>query len=565
MTEKVEGELTPRPENKRDKDVREDRPRKKLRPSLLSRNRRLRWSLVLALFLVGALVRLYSIDHSASEWYGDSQYYRAWGARCMYYSSLDSIPDWQKNVIQSYTSTIQSLRYGDNSRMMVPLQTAEGVAFVLYWVAGGEHMWLPRALSALVWVLGGIFLYLLARKLMTIEAALISVGVYLFLPAAIIGSRSFQPESLVVAAMICTIYAVFLHHEKPTFRRAMIAAALAASAILISPLSAFMIFGAFIALSLKRQGLRRTCVNPHSWLFGLVASLPTAVLLVCAPFVHSTNQTLSIERTMLQPQLLLSAGYYGRWAYYLLEVIGAPFLGGLGLVPGIIVMAAAVAATFVLLKRGARALVIGLWCGYVVFCLVFSYLISNHHYHHLIIIPLIALCLGPIGVRILRWSTDGVASIIVSRRASRVAVGGILFFFVAFGTMATASVELKHAQSGQERAVEAQTIGELVGHSPQVITLSLGRGFDATYDGWFLGRFWPRWEDVPAVWTADIVSVEKLFHNMCQDWQPTYFVVTDMAQLDGQPALKEFLFSKYPVVAQTDTYLIFDLRSPNNS
>jgi len=463
---------------------------------------------------------------------------------------LGSIPDWEKHVIEAYPNMVG---YADNSKMMVPLPTIEGIAYLLYRLAGGEHMWLPRAFSALAWVIGGVFLYLLAKRLMTREAALLATGFYLFLPVAITGSRSFQVEPLMVAAMICSVYAIFLHQEKPTLRRALIAAAVAAVAILIRPLCAFMIFGAFVALSLKRQGLRRTMVDPHSWLFGVLAVLPMAALILYDKFFPVSSAMAYFQETTLQPQLLLRWDYYAGWANYLFGVIGSWDLSGLQLLTGPLTLGAAVIGTIMLRKRHARALVIGLWCGYVAFCVVFTYLVSNHHYHHLQIVPVIALGLGPIAEAALRWVANSVFDMFRSRWLSRIVVGGILFVVVMSLVWPVAASMVTTAELGRECEAEAQTIGELIDHSTDVIVLPWWRGFDDAYHGWFFGRWW-------VVQGADVTHVEALLHNMCQDWQPTHFVITDLAELDRQPALKEFLFAKYPIVAQTDTYLIFDLR-----
>jgi hypothetical protein len=501
------------------------------------------------------------IDHSVGEFYEERQYFSAWGARLMYYSSLDSIPDWQRDVMEAHRDYLRVSGQGDRSEFTVPLPTIESIGCLLYWMAGGEHVWLPRVFSALAWIVGGVFLYLLAKRLMTMEAALFATGFYLFLPTAILGSRSFQDEPLMIAAMICSIYTISLHDQKPTLRRALIAAVVAGVAILIRPLCAFMILGAFMALSIKRHGLRCTITDPHSWLFGGMTVLPTAALMIFDKFILPSGG-MEIQGVLLGPQALYHlAGYYG-WAYYLLGVIGSWGYVAWALA-GIITFAAAVIGTIMLSNRRARAraLVIGLWCGYVAFCVVSSRWMSNHHYHHLLIIPLIALCIGPIAVRILSWVYDSLVEIIRSRWVSRVVVGGILFVFVIFVLAVETTYMMRVAELGRERQVDAQTIGELVNHSTDVVVLSQGRGLDATYEGWYSGRRWLTAAD-GAMGGHDVVQVEATFVGMCQDWQPTYFVISYLTELDdNQPALKEFLSAKYPMVAQTDTYLIFDLRN----
>ena len=42
----------------------------------------------------------------------------------------------------------------------------------------------------------------------------------------------------------------------------------------------------------------------------------------------------------------------------------------------------------------------------------------------------------------------------------------------------------------------------------------------------------------------------------------SYFLVTDFDEFNRQPELKERLFSLYPVSAEGDGYLIFDLKNP---
>jgi len=175
-------------------------------------------------------------------------------------------------------------------------------------------------------------------------------------------------------------------------------------------------------------------------------------------------------------------------------------------------------------------------------------------------IPVIALCLGPIAEAALRRVANSVFDMFRSRWLSQIVVGGILVVVVVSLVWPVAASQATNARQGKELEVEAQTIGELVDHSTDVIVLSQKRGWDVTYHGWFFGRWWPRASDDPAMQGADLAHVEALFDNMRQDWQPTYFVITDLADLVRQPALKEFLFATYPIVAQTDTYLIFDLR-----
>jgi dolichyl-phosphate-mannose-protein mannosyltransferase len=58
----------------------------------------------------------------------------------------------------------------------------EVLASLCYVVLGGEDLWVPRLLSALFWMLGGVFLYLIAKRLFSPNAAVFSVFFTSLLP-----------------------------------------------------------------------------------------------------------------------------------------------------------------------------------------------------------------------------------------------------------------------------------------------------------------------------------------------------------------------------------------------
>ena len=66
----------------------------------------------------------------------------------------------------------------------------------------GEHLWIGRIYSSVFWMIGGIFFFLLARELLSLDEALLALTVYLLLPYGVIASRSFQPDPLMVMLII---------------------------------------------------------------------------------------------------------------------------------------------------------------------------------------------------------------------------------------------------------------------------------------------------------------------------------------------------------------------------
>jgi hypothetical protein len=58
----------------------------------------------------------------------------------------------------------------------------ELVTSLAYLIFGGEHLWIPQVLSVLFWMVGGVFLYLIAKRIVSPNAAVFSVFFYLFVP-----------------------------------------------------------------------------------------------------------------------------------------------------------------------------------------------------------------------------------------------------------------------------------------------------------------------------------------------------------------------------------------------
>ena len=55
-------------------------------------------------------------------------------------------------------------------------------------------------LSALLWVLGGVFLYLIGRRVTSREGALlVALALYLFWPYGVVMSRVYMPDPMTVA------------------------------------------------------------------------------------------------------------------------------------------------------------------------------------------------------------------------------------------------------------------------------------------------------------------------------------------------------------------------------
>jgi hypothetical protein len=92
---------------------------------------------------------------------------------------------------------------------------------------------------------------------------------------------------------------------------------------------------------------------------------------------------IQVEVSFL-PALLLTKNFWKDWLFTVTGTIGlTPLLAAIVGIP--------------LTRPGAlRALLIGLWCGYILFCLLFTYHIRYAGYYHAQLIPIVAISFSSI-------------------------------------------------------------------------------------------------------------------------------------------------------------------------
>jgi Dolichyl-phosphate-mannose-protein mannosyltransferase len=211
--------------------------------------------LILGIMLVAAFcLRLYGIDQPPMEFHTVRQYHGALLARGLY--------EWW------LTGDLRTLPPDG----IIEPPILELLASFFYLIVGGELLWIPRLLSALFWMVGGVFVYLIAKKIASPNAALFSVFFYLFVPYSILPSRAFMLDPLMVMSFVIAIFTIVRYHEQPQSRRRLIVAAAASSlAVFVKPgICFFQIFAAFVALSVYRQGIKRSLFSWHMVVFAVL-------------------------------------------------------------------------------------------------------------------------------------------------------------------------------------------------------------------------------------------------------------------------------------------------------
>ena len=490
-----------------------------------------RQALLASVFLIALAIRLFNIGDPPLDFHPTRQYRSLVISRGYYYQSQASIPEWKREVA----------RINMEKQGILEPPVMELIVSNAYRIAGGENFWISRAFTILFWLVGGVLLYRIARRIADPFAALFAAAFYLLLPFAVTASRSFQPDPLMIMLLLAGILAVLRYDEGPSIPRLEAAVFLAAAAIFVKPVSSFAIYTVFISLSLYRHGLMKAITHTRFLLFFPVTLLPSLLFYVYG--ILNTQVMLAQTQTSFLPGLLIDPFYWRGWLTNINTVVGYPsFL---------------LALLGVLLFRSGqpRVFVVGWWAGYVLFCLVFNYHIATHDYYHLQLVPLVGLSLGPLASLVAHRLLDANPA-----WYERAGIAAILLAGLALTLYSGLSRLASHGSETEVRV--AEEVGADVDHSTRTVYLDSDYGLSLEYHGELSGVPWPLLSDLEWERLARMPVFEagERFETDFAADQPDYFIVMDMYEYEQQDDLKGFLTQNYSVLAQNDNYLIFDLQ-----
>lgn len=492
----------------------------------------LRLGIVVFLFAAAFGIRLYRINEFPANMGLGRPYSSIILARGYYFETLKSIPQWRREVAKVNK---EQRPPGGEPHIIEP------ITVLAYRIAGGEYLWIPRLLCAIFWLTGGVFLYLLVKKIVSADAAILSIAFYLFLPYGVSASRSLIPQPLMIMMLIFSLFSIWRYYEQRSMQRLLIAAVSSTLAMLVYPSASFPVFGAFVSLAIYNDGVFRAIFKPKFLLFAAIAVLPVGLY-----YVYSYFFMVFLGRyagLFLTPGMVLNSFFWRGWFNKIEITIGfAAAISGLW-------------GIFLFRKNSARALAAGLWVGYFVYAFIFSYHNATHTYYQLVFIPTIAISLGPVGGLIVTRLGKTCA-----RWQWRVPVLVVIVFAVSLGMY---RIRRKMFNPNFQNQVKvAQEIGKMVGHSTKTILLTQFHKSAFMYHAEVSGEFWPdRGYFVAAAMRGErIPSAQERFNTFFLKNDPEYFIITNFREFMRQTDLKDFLVQNFPVFAKTNYCLIFDLR-----
>jgi 4-amino-4-deoxy-L-arabinose transferase-like glycosyltransferase len=486
--------------------------------------------LIFGIFLLGFAIRLYHIGSPPLDFEPERQYHSFILARNYFLQNSNAAPEWRKKLWQQIAS---------EEYIREPPILEHSIAG-LYQITGKEEFWIARSLSVVFWIAGGWILFRLLKNLVGIEGAAVAVVFYLFNPFGILASRAFMPDPLMILFALLAI-SLLVRYQSDASRSSLILAAICTGlASLIKPFCLIPLLTTFTALTFETHRKNMKSVITNSFWFLTIVGIVTLPYYLSG-LLPANGFLRGYSSVSIMPRLWFKPYFWGGWFDLIRMTAGyIPFITGLF---GILLTS----------KGILRSLLLGLWLGYLFFCLLFTYHIHTHDYYHLILIPVIALSLAPIGRAVFNVTRD--------EPFLRWVFVGILIFSVAGSVHETRSRWKAVENYVRSEVSTADEIAKVLDHRSDVISLASYYAKPLKYHAEIGGRRWPYGYDFRGneIMGRENISAEQRLQEDLKQYSLKYFVVSDMEEFNRQPELKKLLYEDFPVIKETKNYVIFSL------
>lgn len=487
---------------------------------------RLWWAVIILTVILGIAVRFYDLTDAPLDFHPTRQLHSALIARGMYYENLKDAPAWQKEMAVDQWK----------SEGLIEPQIMERLTAFTYQLIGSEQLWAARVWSILFWTLGGVFLFLLARDIAGLEGAAIAIVYFFLWPYAVIASRAFQPEPLMVAAIIIGLWAAVRWTKNPSMVNAIAAGVICGVAIYIKSVSVFFIAPALAGLVLSNYSFQEAIKNRQIWLIGITSILPYAIYHLYGVYIlRLLGEQFSLR---FFPNLWTDPAFYLRW------------IGEMSRVVGLEIFLLALAGSLIFSKKKEAGLFIGLTIGYLLYGFTFSYHISTHDYYHLPLMVQVPLGLALVFKALINAIEKE------KIRYSRMIIAAVLIVFMALKAW-DARVTLKRVDYRSE-ILFWRNLGTELGSDQKITGLLSDYGYRLSYWGWMKVNPWMQMMDINLrELVGEPIDVQAALEQSLVG--NDLFIVTLMDEFAKQPELQKYMNSNYRIIKDTPEIIIYDL------
>jgi len=473
------------------------------------------------LLTLGGVLRLLDLTDPPLDFQPSRQLRNSLVARDIYYSMLPSATAEQKELASSFARSV-----GQYEPPVI-----ESIVAVTFLVTGGENFIAARIWESLFWLAAGIALFDLMRRAVSPWAAVVAIAFYFVLPFSVQASRSFQPDPLMTAAFVAGIYFLYRWSEEQTWKWAILTGVFFGFATFVKIVIAFFVGAAAISLvlfTLKKDFWK----SKQVWVMAAIMVVPAFLFYILLNQGRSTEYFFAWTVTLIK--LITSADFYSKW----LAFVGSIF----GLTMIFLSLAGALIAT-----PRLRWLLVSLWVGYVLYGLTLPFQMYTHSYYHIQLIPIIALglasALNPL-----------IESVAGQGQVGRVGVIALIVVVIGYQSWVARSVLI--AEDFHHEPAFWKQVGDAIPANTDVIALTQDYGYRLMLFGWRKVSLWPLSTGLSEARGGN-TDVAGNFADLTAGKE--YFLVTAQGQFDKQPELKKIL-SQYPIAAQGEGYVLFDLR-----
>jgi len=484
-------------------------------------------TILVVILVCGFATRLYDLTDPPLDYASTRQLRSAIIARGIYYGAANDVPDWERTVALSER----------NSQEKLEPEIFETLNAIVYLIVGGEYVWIARIFSSLFWTLGGLFLYFLTREIVSDDGAVISLIFYLFTPFGLLASRTFQPDPMMVTAIIFSWMSFYRWITKKTWKWALIAGLAAGVTILIKSTSVFFLFFGMAAVVLSEFKFRDLLKDLQIWLIGALSAAPACLYHVYGYFI-SGDLKGQFKGRLFNPQLWGDLAFYEDWLRAANEVVGHK-----------IIIAAAILGLILIRNKIDRWFLVGTWLGFGVFGFAVSYYVTTHSYYLLPVIPLAAISIGAVANWIFPMLEKIKLKGLILAGTFAVVILGVGLGYYTY-----------HRKDFRHEPGYYQKVANYVSPDDKIIALSQDYGFRLAYYGWINLYNWSNLERLlpPGEKITEQNPYSDRFESVMNDYD--YFIITRMKTFREDPDLRKELTEHYPVLVEGGGFLIFDLQ-----
>jgi hypothetical protein len=484
--------------------------------------------IVVGLFLLGGLIRLIDLADPPLDFHPTRQLRNALVARGIYYRLAAEADPARREAAAAFQRAV--------GQYEPPI--LESLVAVGYRIAGQEIPWLARVINTLFWLVGGLAVFDMARRMSSVDGGVVALGYYLLLPFAAQASRSFQPDPGMVMWFSLAVYFLYRWSGDQRWRWVVLAGLTAGMAALVKVVIAYIIAGGAIGTVLASLGFKRAFRSPQVWSLAGLMVLPSLIYYVL--FTPSGRITEFVNAwTLALIRLIASPEFYVRWMGMLHSLFGLAVLF-VGL------------AGVIIAPRRARALLAGLWAGYLVYGLTLPYQMTTHNYYHLQVTPILALSLAPAAALVLAQAAR-------QPRPWRIVLLGALLVGAAYPAWVARSTLF--AEDYRNEPAYWTALVEQLPAEGRMVALTQDYGYRLMYFGWRNVDLWPITGEQEL---AELRGRDSTFDELFQRHagEQDYFLITAFGQYNRQPELRAMLEEHFTLVVEGDGYLVYDLNQP---